>query len=346
MMHDIGSRDCAFVELTARVRRQIVNVIGGDTMGLTTVLLQGSGTFAVEAMLVQFVPPKNGKVLILSNGAYGRRMAAICEANGRPYEIEESAESKPLDIDAVKGALERNPDASQVAIVACETTTGVLNPVSDIADLVASHGKRLLIDAMSSFGVVDIDASVPFDAIAASSNKGLQGSPGLAFVVARKDALAECAGNAETLVLDLYAQWRGFETTGEWRFTPPTHCMLSLSQALDEFEFEGGTEGRCARYKANCETLVEGMRKLGFQTIVSDEAQAPVIVTFRLPDDPHFVFEDFYDRLAAKGYTIYPGKLTVEPSFRVGCIGHIFKSDMHGFLEAARITLKEMGVSL
>lgn len=345
MLYDYGSRDSAFVEVTQRVRKQVVNVLQGENEDLTAVLLQGSGTYAVEAMLTQFVPAA-GKVIIFCNGAYGKRMGQICDANGRHYEMVVSAESEPLDASAVNEVLDAHPDASHVAIIACETTTGVLNPVSEIADAVKIRGKRLLIDAMSSFGIVDLDANMPFDAIAASSNKSLQGSPGLGFVIANKQALTEGADNANSLSLDLYAQWNGFEATGEWRFTPPTHCLLALGQALDEFETEGGTLGRRTRYAANCKTLVDGMRKYGFETVVADESQAPVIVTFRMPNNPKFEFQDFYGRLSLKGYVIYPGKLTTEPSFRVGCVGNVFPTDMQGFIEVVGHTLEEMDISL
>lgn len=346
MLRDYGSRDKTFVAITAKVRKQIVNVLQGSNDNLTTVLLQGSGTFAVEAMISQFVPRGTGKLLILCNGAYGRRMATICEVSGRAFELVESPEDQPLSMTAVNSALDDHVDATHVAVVSCETTTGVLNPISGIASAVASRKMGLLLDAMSSFGVVELDASMQFDAIAASSNKGLQGSPGLGFVVANKGALADSAGNASSLSLDLYNQWCGFEKSGEWRFTPPTHCVLALAQALDEFEAEGGVSGRRSRYETNAKILIDGMRNLGFKTVVADESQAPVIVTFDMPTDPKFGFQEFYDRLSSKGYVIYPGKLTKAPSFRVGCIGHIFPDDMKGFLRAVSVVLGDMGVSL
>lgn len=348
MLHDLGSRDQSFIKLTQRVRKQLVEVLShaSSSNDLTAVLLQGSGTFAVEAMIGQFVPPETGKLLILVNGAYGRRMGSICDALDRRYAIAESSETEPLSMEAVRKALEDHPDATHVAVVSCETTTGVWNPVQDIALAVADHSKSLLIDAMSSFGVMDIPADLPFDAMAASSNKGLQGSPGLGFVLAREAALERSNGNARTLALDLYQQWKGFEKSGEWRFTPPTHCLLALAQALDEFEAEGGATARKKRYQANCDVLVSGMRKRGFQTILGSEVQTPVIVTFQMPTHESFVFRDFYDRLAERGYVIYPGKLTAAPTFRVGCIGHMVARDMDGFLLAVDAVLSEMQVSL
>lgn len=351
MLHDYGSRDPHFITLTARVREQILDVLDGETKhavhdAFTCVPLQGSGTFAVEAMLMQFLPcgDDTSSLLVLSNGAYGRRMAKICEQHRRRCTLVELPEDAPVDPVSLASVLAQHPDASHVAVVHCETTTGVVNDVRRIATVVQAAGRRLLIDAMSAFGVLPLDSRMPFDAVAASSNKGLQGSPGLAFVIARKSALEEARYNADSLVLDLYAQWKGFEKNGQWRFTPPTHCVLALSRALDELTAEGGVRGRFARYTANCATLVNGMRALGFRTLLPDAVQAPVIVTFHMPADPAFVFDDFYARLAASGFIIYPGKLTERPSFRVGCIGHVEPRDLQQFLGAVSEVVEEMGV--
>jgi 2-aminoethylphosphonate-pyruvate transaminase len=183
-----------------------------------------------------------------------------------------------------------------------------------------------------------------FDALVASSNKCIEGVPGLGFVIARQDALSVCAGNAPVLSLDLHDQWQSMEKNGQWRFTPPVHVILAMDQALKEHEQEGGVEGRGARYRQNCRILVEGMRALGFETLLPDRLQAPIIVTFLMPADPSFVFAIFYDRLRAKGYVIYPGKLTVADSFRIGCVGRLGAAEMHGALAAIREAMAEMGV--
>jgi 2-aminoethylphosphonate-pyruvate transaminase len=230
--------------------------------------------------------------------------------------------------------------------VHCETTSGILNPIDRIAAVTAAAGRRLLIDAMSAFGALPLDArEVPFDAVAASANKCLEGVPGVGFALVREQALRAAEGNAPALSLDLYDQWMSMERTGQWRFTPPTHVLAALDQALEEHAAEGGVAGRATRYRANCRILIEGMRALGFEPLLPDDLQAPIIVTFRMPADPRFVFDDFYDRLRDKGYVIYPGKLTVAPSFRIGCIGRIGPHEMQGALAAIRAALAEMGVS-
>ena len=342
-LHDYGSRDGHFIALNAAVRERLVALIGGEESHVA-VPLQGSGTFVVEAMLGTFVP-RDGKVLILVNGAYGKRMAKICQVIGRAVETLETPEDVPNDPLALDAALAADPAIGHVAVVHCETTSGVLNPLAEVAEVTARRGRRLLIDAMSAFGALPVEArEIAFDALVASSNKCLQGTPGLGFCLARKEALLAAEGNAHSLSLDLTDQYLAMEKNGQWRFTPPVHTLLSFHQALAEHEAEGGVAGRGARYRDNCRILVEGMRRLGFQTLLPDALQAPIIVTFHMPADPRFRFEDFYDRLRDRGYVIYPGKLTVAESFRIGCIGELGAAEMTGALQAIEEILAEMGV--
>ncbi|HVJ42210.1 MAG TPA: 2-aminoethylphosphonate--pyruvate transaminase, partial [Dongiaceae bacterium] len=232
------------------------------------------------------------------------------------------------------------------AIVQCETTSGVLNPVAEVAEVVAKAGRRLLVDAMSAFGALPLDSrTIPFDAVAASSNKCIEGVPGLGFVLCREAALQATKGNAHALVLDLYDQWQVIEATKQYRFTPPIHCIAAFHQALTEHAAEGGVAGRGARYRANCKILVDGMRALGFETLLPDHLQAPIIVTFHMPADPKFNFQLFYDKLRERNYVIYPGKLTVADSFRIGCIGRLGAAEMNGAIAAVKAVLTELGVA-
>lgn len=345
MQRDWGSRDAAFIELTARLRRRLTALAEAESEHVC-VPLPGSGTSAVEAMLGTMVP-RDGRALVMVNGAYGRRIVEILALTERAFEVIEGAENLPLDANALTQRLDTDGRISDVILVHCETTSGVLNPLEEIAAIVAERDKRLLVDAMSSFGAIPIDAKqTAFDGLAASANKCLEGVPGMAFVLARRARLVDCAGNSHSLSLDLEAQWRGFEANGQWRFTPPTQVLAALDKALDQLAAEGGIGGRFARYWENCTTLVAGMRKLGFESFVPDESQAPIIVTFRMPRDPAFEFNAFYDALAQHGYLIYPGKLTSDPSFRIGCIGDIRAQDMRNLLEIIGTVLKEMGVRM
>ena len=343
MLHDYGSRDATFIELNARILDRLIAIVNGAGSHVS-VPLQGSGTFAVEAMIGNFVPA-DGRLLILINGAYGQRIAKICDYYRRNYLVQESPEDVPVDTVELDATLDANPDIGHVVVVHCETTSGILNPVAEVAQIVARHGRSLLIDSMSAFGALPLDArEIEFDAVVASSNKCLEGAPGMGFCVARQSALEQTEGNSPSLVLDLYDQWRAMQKNRQWRFTPPTHVLLAFDQALSEFEEEGGVAGRGGRYRENCELLVAGMRRLGFRTLLPDELQAPIIVTFHMPTNPEFDFDAFYDGLKQQGYVIYPGKLTVADSFRMGCIGRLGAGQIQGALDAVAGLLGKFGI--
>lgn len=344
MLHDYGSRDSYFINLNQRVLTRLVEIVNGQGTHVA-VPLQGSGTFVVEAMTGNFVP-EDGKLLICVNGAYGHRIARMCDYYSRKYLIQESAEDVPVDTDKLGQTLETDPSISHVAVVHCETTSGILNPLEQIAQVVEKHERGLLIDAMSAFGALSVDSrTIKFDALVASANKCLEGVPGIGFCIAREQALQQTKGNSPSLSLDLYDQWVSMNATSQWRFTPPVHVLSAFNQALSEFDEEGGVQGRSDRYQENCDTLVSGMREMGFRTLLPDALQAPIIITFRMPEDDRFNFKGFYDQLREQGYVIYPGKLTVAESFRIGCIGRLDKHEMRGALAAIRNTLDGFGMT-
>jgi 2-aminoethylphosphonate-pyruvate transaminase len=344
MVHDWGSRDAGFLGISSMVLDKIVELAGGQGTHVT-VPVQGSGTFAVEAMITSFVP-KAGKLLVLINGAYGQRAHRIAQIAGRATASLETPEDTPPDLAKLEKRLADDKAISHVFVVHCETTSGILNPIAEVAGIVARHGRRLLVDSMSAFGALEIDArQVRYDALAASANKCLEGVPGLGFVICRNEALAECKGNATTLVLDLFDQADAFARTSQYRFTPPIHVIVALGKAIEEHAAEGGISGRGKRYRDNAKVLIEGMRGMGFRTLLPDRLQAPIIITFHMPTDPKFVFQRFYDGLKDKGYVIYPGKLTVADSFRMGCIGRLYPEHMKGALAVVREVLDELRVS-
>lgn len=345
MLHDWGSRDAAFIAINRAVMEDLPKVIHGEA-DFVAVPMQGSGTFAVEAMLTSFAP-RDGKALLLVNGAYGQRAKRILDIAGRAHAVHETAEDTPPDLAEIEKMLVADPAITHVFAVHCETTSGIRNPIEAIAALAKRHNRRLLIDSMSAFGALPLDSrDVYFDAVAASSNKCIQGVPGLGFVIARKTALAETTGNATTLVLDLHDQHAVFERTGQYRFTPPIHVIVAFYAALQEFWAEGGVAGRGERYAENARILIDGMRELGFRTLLPATKQAPIIVTFHMPQDKNFVFQRFYDVLKDSGYVIYPGKLTVADSFRIGCIGALQPHHMRDFVATVAAVLDDMGVGL
>ena len=343
MLSDWGSWDSAFNALTASVCRDLVAIVNAQPDHVC-VPLQGSGTFAVEAALGTFVP-RNGKVLVPDNGSYCKRIVRILGYLGREAIVLEHGEQEPADPARIEAALAADPAITHVAQVHCETSTGILNPLPQIAAVVARHGRGLIIDAMSSYGAIALDArSLRFDALIAASGKCLEGVPGMGFVIGRRAALERSGGNSRSLALDLLDQWQYMQKTGQWRFTPPTHVLAALRAAMDQYQAEGGQPARLSRYTANCTALVSGMRTLGLETFLPDSLQAPIIVTFHAPADPAYDFAEFYRRVRDHGFILYPGKLTTVETFRVGCIGAIGPNTLRGAVEAVAESLREMGI--
>jgi 2-aminoethylphosphonate-pyruvate transaminase len=342
MVRDWGSRDSGFIEINRRVRDMLLDIIQGKDTHVC-VPLQGSGTFAVEAMLGTLVP-RDGHVLVPQNGAYCKRIARICAILGRRVTALDFEENEPVKPAAIDAALARDSSITHVALVHCETSTGVLNPLAEVAAVVSRHAKSLLVDAMSSFAALPVQG--PFDALVAASGKCLEGPPGMGFALIRKGALEKCAGNSPSLVLDLHDQWVSMEKTAQWRFTPPTVVVAALHAALEQFVAEGGQPARGARYRRNCEVLIEGMTRLGFKLFLEPRHQAPVIVTFHAPEDPNYNFQKFYDRVREKGFVLYPGKLTQVDTLRVGCIGAIDEHVMRSAVHAIADTVAEQNIRL
>lgn len=342
MLRDWGSWDADFNALTADVCQRLQALIESDEH--VCVPLQGSGTFAVEAAIGTLLP-REGKLLVLVNGAYGKRMARLAEVMGRRVAVLDFGETAPVDPARVAAKLAEDTDITHVGAIYCETSTGILNPLEAIAAVVAHAGRKLIIDAMSAFGALPLSArDIAFDAVIASSNKCLEGVPGMGFVLARRDALAAAAGNAHSLSLDLHDQWLYMSKTGQWRYTPPTHVVAAFRAALDQYDAEGGRTARLARYRANCAALVNGLARMGLESFLPAAWQAPIIVTVHAPKHANWRFAEFYERVKARGVVLYPGKLTEVETFRVGCIGAIGAAEIEAALDAMSHALIEMGI--
>ncbi len=339
MLRDWGSRDDAFITMTADLRRRLPKIAGAEQTHVA-VPLQGSGTFAVEAAIATLVP-RSGKLLVLVNGAYGERMVSIASRLGLTVAAERWAEDQAVEAARVDSLLAADPGITDVAVVHCETTSGLLNPLDAVASVVGRRGRRLLVDAMSSFGALPIGLGSG-SSLMASSNKCLEGVPGIAFVLAERSAIAAAKGNCASLSLDLHEQWRGFEANGQWRFTPPVQVVAALVAALDRLDREGGPAARLRRYGENFDVLSTGMARLGFSPFLAPALQAPIIATFHAPREPWYDFAAFSEALADRGFVIYPGKLTRAESFRIGCIGALGAADMRRFVKAAQTALAGM----
>ena len=316
------------------IRHKLVELASGAE-GYTSVLMQGSGTFVVEALIGTAIPSE-GKLLVLSNGAYGQRIARIAEVLDISHEVLDSGELDPPDPRRVDETLAADPAITHVALVHGETSTGMLNPLAAVGELVRRRGRVFIVDAMSTFGGVPMDLDeIGIDFLVSSANKCIQGVPGFGFVLAKESALEECQGRARSLALDVYDQWRVMEQgCGKWRFTSPTHTVRAFAQALIELDDEGGVEKRAERYRDNHRLLVEGMERLGFRCFLSESHRSPIITAFHDPEESTYDFNRFYADLKEKGFVIYQGKVTEADTFHIGTIGHVFPDDIRSLIAA------------
>ncbi|MFL9892978.1 2-aminoethylphosphonate--pyruvate transaminase [Paraburkholderia sp. RL17-381-BIF-C] len=344
MLRDWGSWDGDFRAMTALLRSSLLEIAGDTTGEYDCVPLQGSGSYCVEAMLGSLMP-RDAHALVLANGAYGKRIATTLGYLGRACTVLDKGDYLPPRGAEVERMLDADPSITHVVAVHCETSSGILNPIEEIAAATAKKGRKLLIDSMSAFGAVPLDVrEIACEAFVSSANKCIEGVPGFGFVIARKSALQEAKGRSHSLALDVYDQWDVMSRTGQWRFTPPTHTVAAFIEALRLHKLEGGQGGRLARYANNRDVLVAGMHDLGFEPLLNARWRSPIIVTFFAPAHPSFKFETFYELMKQQGFIIYPGKLTVVDSFRIGCIGQVDEPVMRRVVEACAESLRTMGV--
>lgn len=343
MLHDFGSRDDVFIQLIKDIREALLSLGNvSKESGYDAVIMQGSGTFGVESVISSAIPP-SGNLLVIINGAYGERIAKIASIHKIPFTSLVFSEDEIPDLEKTEQLL-KSGNFTHLVIVHCETTTGILNPIESFGALSKKYGVQYIVDSMSAFGAVPVDLSVcNIDFLISSSNKCIEGVPGFSFILAKTVALNSCKNQADTLVLDLYAQWQGLETDGQFRFTPPIHSLLAFNRAIIELKNEGGVEGRAIRYHANFSTLKEGMSKLGFLEYLAEDKQGYIINTYHYPENGAFDFKIFYQKLNQRGYVIYPGKLSKASCFRIGNIGRIFTEDITNLLNAIKEVKQDMG---
>lgn len=337
MLQDWCTWDDDYKEIVQDIRLRLLKIAGLSPSEYTTVLMQGSGTFCVESVIGSTVP-ENGTVLIIENGAYGNRISRMAEIMGINYLCCKNNELERPDINTIEKMLYEHPEITHVTMVHVETTTGIENPLKEIAEICNIYQKTFIVDAMSSFGGIPIDIEeLGIDFLISSANKCIQGVPGMGFVIAKKEELELIQYRARSLSLDLYDQWQVMENqAGKWRYTSPTHVVRAFHQALLELESEGGIEARYARYRENHSTLIHGMREAGFYPVISEKIQAPIITTFYSPANHNYSFEGFYQSLKRKGFVIYPGKVTSIDTFRIGNIGNVFPEDMRALIRAVK----------
>jgi len=343
MLRDLGLNEPAFLELSAEIRRRAVEIAGGGD-DLTAVLLQGTGNAANEATLGTLVP-RDHKLLVVKNGFYGERLDAIARGIGLDVETLELSVTEPARPERIEAELTADPAIGHVVVCHVDTGTGLLNPIEAIAEVTRRRRVGLIVDAVASFGGHPLDGTaLDAEAIVASPNKWLEGVPGLAMVVVKRAALERAEGRCHSYVLDLFRQWRTFETSGRWRFTPPIQATAALAAALRQYDAEGRA-ARLARVRANWRVLVEGLRAQGFETVLSDEVSSPVIATFHEPAHPCYERETFFRLMRCRGFVMFRGCLTRAPTFRIGCMGAIDRNVMDRVVGAVGASMAEMGVT-
>jgi len=346
MLCDMGSRDVEFIQMVKEIRKRLVQLGGCSEEKYTSIIMQGSGTFGVESVLSSIIPA-NGKLLVLVNGAYGERMVQIAQMHHINVVIQQCPENQIPDVLFLKENLDSDPEITHVAVVHCETTTGIINPIEEIGSVVKNHDCIYIVDAMSSFGAYTIPVEAwGIDFLVSSSNKCIEGVPGFSFILARKDVLISSKGSSRSLALDLLAQWEGLEKNGQFRFTPPIQVIRAFHQALVELDEEGGCEARGERYRKNYEMTLREMQKMGFIPYLDPDHRGYIITSFRYPTHSNFSFLTFYQKLSDKGCVIYPGKLSHADCFRIGHIGRLDESDVFMLISAIKETLAEMDIEL
>jgi 2-aminoethylphosphonate-pyruvate transaminase len=345
-LFDLGSRDSAFIYTVKQIRDSLLSLAHVGSPEYETVIMQGSGTFGIESVISSAVPP-SGMLLNIINGAYGRRISQIARMHSIPlmelcYEENQLPDSKEIE-----SVLKIYSQITHVAVIHCETTTGIINPIAEIGEIAARYNKAFIVDAMSSFGAYDTDLKkLHISYLISSSNKCIEGIPGFSFILAERTELEKCKNQARSLSLDLYDQWFGLNSNGQFRFTPPVQALLSFNEALDELSKEGGVDARARRYKENNSLLLNGMERLGFKAYLPVALRGYIITSFLYPSHPNFKFERFYSTLNEKGFVIYPGKLSKMDCFRIGNIGQLYPPDINMIINAIQEALYEMKIAL
>ncbi|MFR8033887.1 MAG: 2-aminoethylphosphonate--pyruvate transaminase [Lachnospiraceae bacterium] len=341
MLRDLGTRDHEYQDMVEQLRNELLQLAHVDADTHSVVFLQGSGTYGVESVLDSSVG-KKGKVLILSNGAYGERMEQICIAHGISYQMQSFSKLEALPVEKLESYIKED-SITHVAFIHCETTAGVLNDLEAILKLTHKYHKRSIVDAMSSFGSMEMNLKeLDMDFLITSSNKCLHGVPGVAIIYGKQEAFQQCEGNADNLAMDLYKQWAEMEASrGAFRFTSPTHVLLALNEAVKELKEQGGIAVRHDHYVFLQKKIQDTMKELGFEAPVKREEQAPVITTYFIPE--WMDFSHFYDWMKERDILLYSGKLPGYHAFRIGNLGDLSVSDIERTLDEIRVYVREYG---
>jgi 2-aminoethylphosphonate-pyruvate transaminase len=344
MLADWPVQDIEFRDMVREIREQLLVLAGSDD-AFECVPMQGPGQFAIEAALGALAPTRDGKTLVVSNGVYGDRAAHVLQKLQRPYIKIDKGDDAAVTAEEIRPLLDTDRNITHVWMTHCDRTTGIINPVADIAKVVKSRPRVFMLDAIASLGALPVNmAEDQIDVLVSSASDSLEGVPGISFVLVKRDLLVASAGRSHSLALDILAQWQEMQRSGDFRFTPPTHAIVALREALRELHAEGGIAARCDRYRRTADALIEGMRRMGFAPLLPAERSGPILQTFLYPRDPAFDFDEFTRLLRGRGFSIAPGALPKRKTFRIGTIGKLDSRVIDRFLAAVEDALKELGI--
>ncbi|MBR6890167.1 MAG: 2-aminoethylphosphonate aminotransferase [Clostridia bacterium] len=341
---DICPREKEFAGLMKGLREDLVRIVHGDLKKYTSVLFCGSGTINID-VAVNSLLPEGKKVLVVNNGAYSARAVEVCEYYGLPHiDLRFPVDQRP-DLAAVEAALKANPDIALVHTTHNETGTGILNPIREIGALAHRYGAVFTVDTTSTYAMRPIDIEEDnIDFCMASAQKGLMAFTGLSFIVGNR-AIIEQSQNypRRSYYCNLFLQYDFFERTGEMHFTPPVQTIYATIQALKEY-WEEGEAAKWARHTRVFNAINAGLDALGFRQVIKPEWRAGLVASAIYPDDPNWSFEKVHDYCYARGFTIYPGKISTTNTFRLCALGAIDAQDIRDFFAVFRDALAAAGV--
>ena len=343
---DICPREKEFASMMKKMREDLVRIVHGDLNKYTAVLFCGSGTLNIDVCLNSLLP-EGKKILIINNGAYSSRAAEICEYYGLPFiDLKFPVDELP-NLDKVEQTLKENSDIALVHTTHNETGTGILNPVKEIGALAHKYGAVFTVDTTSTYAMRPIDIEEDnIDFCMASAQKGLMAMTGLSFIVGNTEIIKKSADYPKrSYYCNLYLQYHFFETTGEMHFTPPVQTIYAARQAIDEY-FAEGEQAKWQRHLSVFEAIHAGLSRLGFKDIIKRELQAGLVVSVRYPDDENWDFEKVHDYCYERGYTIYPGKISTQNTFRLCALGAITSEDIDNFFVVLEEALHEYHVQV
>jgi 2-aminoethylphosphonate-pyruvate transaminase len=341
---DFDPCSAEFISITKDVQSRLLKLCGADE-SYACIFVQGAGTQAVESVLSGLAPARGGKTLVVSNGEHGERAANILQRLNLPYVRIDLKAGTPVAAEDIRPLLQSDRSMTHIWLAHCDSGTGTVNPIGDIAAIANDLGRQVILDATATMGALPISAATDaISAIVGTSSVCIQALPGLSFCVVKKDLLNSSMGRSQSFSQDLFEEWRNLESSGQFRFSAPTHLVAALQRALKELVEEGGHDARRMRYERNARVVLSGMRKLGFTPLLADENAGPIVQVILAPADGSYNYDHFHAALASRGFSIAPGRIANLATFRVGTAGNLDATTMNAFIDALKDSVGALGI--